>query len=289
MGALTPLGSPRLAPAPSGPRASLPPPQAPAPRSRPLRPPRLAPAPSGPRPSLPPPQAPAPRSRPLRPARLAPALSGPRGSLPPPQAPEARSRPLRPPRLAPAPSGPRATPARAGPARPRGAASEAAEGSAGVPRCRARRGEYLGALVEVVHGPRAHEGELRVRVDAAGQDQLAGGVWDPQPGRRVPGRQQVAPQRPHHAVLHQHVGHLRGVVVDHAPTAYQEPRRRRHGEGRTRCGAALLPAARGGRAGPAPGLSRTRCEGVGEERLHPRGAGPARKAGAGAEVSGVLT
>lgn len=72
------------------------------------------------------------------------------------------------------------TPARREPAQPGpgGAASEAAEGSAGVPACRARRGVYLGALVEVVHGPRAHEGELhvRVRVDAAGQDQLAGGV-----------------------------------------------------------------------------------------------------------------
>ena len=68
MGALTPLGSPRLAPAPSGPRASLPPPQDPEARSCPLRPARLAPAFSGPRASLPPPQAPARRRRePARP------------------------------------------------------------------------------------------------------------------------------------------------------------------------------------------------------------------------------
>lgn len=115
-----------------------------------------------------------------------------------------------------------------------GTAGEAAESWADVQGVRARGGGYLGAQMEVVHGARAHEGELHVcvRVDAAGQDQLAGGVEDPQPGWRVPGRQHVAPHCLHHAVLHQHVGLLRGVVVDDAPPADQEERPRSHGEGR---------------------------------------------------------
>ncbi|VCW79325.1 unnamed protein product, partial [Gulo gulo] len=105
--------------------------------------------------------------------------------------------------------------ARSGPlgssARHRQRAPQERGGSRGRPERRVRRRGYLGALVEVVHGPRAHEGELhvRVRVDAAGQDQLAGRVEDPQAGGRAPGGQQVAPERPHRAVLHQHVGHLR--------------------------------------------------------------------------------
>lgn len=117
---------------------------------------------------------------------------------------------------------------------------------------------YLGARVEVVAGPGAHEGELQVRVsvDAPGQDELAGGVKDQQPGRRAPGRQQVAAERPHHAVLQQHVRHLREVVVDHATPADQEPRRRRHGEGRTDCGRraglALLHGPQDSPQAPAP-------------------------------------
>lgn len=109
------------------------------------------------------------------------------------------------------------------------------EGSSRHPWKRERLGGYLGALVEIIDGPCAHEGELqvRVRVDAAWQDELAPRVDDPQPGVRAPRRQQVATESLHHAVLHQHVGHLREVVVDHATPADQEPRRRRHGRGRT--------------------------------------------------------
>lgn len=117
--------------------------------------------------------------------------------------------------------------------------------AAGRRKWRARRGAYLGALVEVVDGARPHKGELHVcvRVDASGQDQLAGGVEDPQPRGRTPGRQQVASERSHHAVLHQHIGHLRGIVVHHAPPTDEEPRRRRHGKGRMRYGLALPPGA----------------------------------------------
>ena len=76
------------------------------------------------------------------------------------------------------------------------------------------------ARVEVVGGARAHEVELkvRVRVDAARYDELALGVDDLRAARHG----QILANLAYHAVLHEHVGQERLVMVDNAAAFDQQ-------------------------------------------------------------------
>jgi hypothetical protein len=85
-------------------------------------------------------------------------------------------------------------------------------------RAAGRRG--LRAVVEVVDGHVAHEGQLavRVRVNAARHHELARSVDH----ARVARRRELLADRHDLAVLTQHVGHFREVVVHHQAVLDQQ-------------------------------------------------------------------